>query len=138
MNKPTVVKLFLGSLLAIAGGLVVAFAATIAAYGDGTFMMNGPDVAGVHSTPLAWVMITLLVIGALAVMAGAFGQFVAWIAAVINTARLEDKTWFIVLLLTGLLSFGLIGMVAYLIAGPDGTMAARERPSATRRPLPIA
>ncbi len=39
------------------------------------------------------------------------------IGAVLNTALLENKTWFIVLLVTGLLSFGFIAMVVYLIVG---------------------
>jgi hypothetical protein len=37
----------------------------------------------------------------LAIIGRAIGQFVAWIGAVLDTARLEDKTWFIVLLVTG-------------------------------------
>jgi hypothetical protein len=29
--------------------------------------------------------------------------------------------WFIILLVLGLVSFGLVAMIAYVIAGPDGT-----------------
>jgi hypothetical protein len=43
---------------------------------------------------------------------------VAWVGAVVNTAGLQDKTWFTILLATGLLSFGFIAMIIYLIAGP--------------------
>ena len=46
--------------------------------------------------------------------------------ALLNTAQLEDKTWFIVLLVLGLLSFGLVAMIAYVIGGPDGTGPARS------------
>ena len=66
--------------------------------------------------------------------AAAVTQFVAWVGAVINAAQLKDKTWFIILLVTGLLSFGFIAMIIYLIAGPDdsaphpATTAAREAP----------
>jgi hypothetical protein len=52
---------------------------------------------------------------------GAIGGLVSWIGALLNTAQLEDKTWFIILLVLGLLSFGLFAMIAYVIAGPDGT-----------------
>jgi hypothetical protein len=38
----------------------------------------------------------------------------------LNTAELTDKTWFIILLVLGLFSFGLVAMIAYVIAGPDG------------------
>jgi hypothetical protein len=39
-------------------------------------------------------------------------------SALINTAGLQDKTWFIILLVTGLLSFGFIAIIIYLVAGP--------------------
>ena len=39
----------------------------------------------------------------------------------------KDKTWFVLLLVLGILSFGLVAMIAYVIAGPDGT----RRPTAT-------
>jgi len=42
---------------------------------------------------------------------GALGQFVACIGALLNSAQLHDKTWFLVLLLVGLFSFGFIAMV---------------------------
>ncbi len=134
MSKSTVTRLFVGSLLAIVGGLVLAFAALIAAGATGSFTMSGPDITGVQNTTLGWTMVGLMILGGLAIMAGAFGQFVAWIGAVINTARLSDKTWFVVLLVLGLLSFGFIAMLAYVIAGPDGTKAvAPQAPLA--RPL---
>ena len=60
----------------------------------------------------------------LAIIGGSLGQFVAWIGAVVNTARLDDKTWFVVLLVLGLLSFGFIAMLVYVLAGPDGTAPA--------------
>jgi hypothetical protein len=52
--------------------------------------------------------------------------------ALVNTYRLQDKTWFAVLLAGGLLglAFGLLGfaaMVAYLVAGPDGMSAGQPR-----------
>jgi hypothetical protein len=57
----------------------------------------------------------------LALIAGGIVQFVAWIGAVLNTAQLADKTWFVVLLVLGLLSLALPVMIAYVAAGPDGT-----------------
>ena len=43
-------------------------------------------------------------------IAAAVTQFVAWVGAVINTAGLQGKTGSIILLVTGLLSFGFIAM----------------------------
>jgi hypothetical protein len=53
-------------------------------------------------------------------------QFSAWIGALLNTARPDDKTWFVVLLLIGVLSFGFMAMLLYVIAEPDGTTTKIE------------
>lgn len=138
MKKHTVTLVFVGSLLAIFGGLILGFAAMVAAYANGALIMDGPDVTGVQTTFFGWSMVGLAIVGALAMIGGAIGQFVAWIGAVINTARLEDKTWFIVLLVLGLLSFGLVAMIAYVIAGPDGTVTPTVRAGLPLKPLPTA
>lgn len=138
MTKHTVTSLFVGSLLAIVCGPILAFVAIWAAYANGALVMNGPDVTGIQSTFFAGAMVVLMIIGVLALIGGAIGQFVAWIGAVINTARLEEKTWFIVLLVLGLLSFGLVAMLAYVFAGPDGTARVAEERRLPARPLPTA
>jgi hypothetical protein len=138
MKKLTVTKLFLGSLAAVAGGLILGFVGVWADYANGVFVMNGSNVTGIESTPFAWTMIGLAVLGGLAMMGGAIGQFIAWIGALFNTIQLADKAWFIVLLLTGLFSFGFVAMIVYLIAGPDGTAKAAATPLATGRPAPTA
>jgi hypothetical protein len=121
MSKSTVTRLFWGSLIAIVGGLVVGIVAVIVAFAGGAFVMDGPDVTGINSSPFTWSMVGLMTVGGLALVGGAIGQFVAWIGAVLNTSRLDDKTWFILLLILGLLSFGFIAMLVYVLAGPDGT-----------------
>lgn len=91
--------------------------------------MHGPDVIGVQSTPLAWTIIGLGLVAVLAMIAGFIGGLVSWIGALLNTSQLEDKTWFIVLLVLGLFSFGLVAMIAYVIAAPDGTKRTDARAS---------
>jgi hypothetical protein len=103
--------------------------------GHGNFVMDGPDVVGVRSTPGGWALILLAAVGLLAMIGAVVGQFVAWIGAVINTAQLPDKTWFIVLLVCGLLSFGFAAMVIYLIAGPQD---AQPRPVPPIPAQPVA
>jgi hypothetical protein len=98
--------------------------------------MNGPDVAGIQATPLAWSMVAVASLAILVMAAAGVTQLIAWIGAVLNTAKLEDKTWFIVLLLLGLVSFGFVAMVVYVIAGPDGTAATPQRPIVRARPVP--
>jgi hypothetical protein len=114
-------------VIAVVAGAILAFAAVWIAYANGAFVMSGPDVIGVQSTPLAWTIVGLGVVAALAMIAGFVGGLVSWIGALLNTAQLEDKTWFIVLLVLGLLSFGLVAMIAYVIGGPDGTKRAAAR-----------
>ena len=128
MSKITVTRLFVGSFMAIVAGVALGLAALIAALANGAFVMSGPDVAGFNSSPFAWTMVMLAVVGCLAVVGGAVGSLVAWIGALLNTAQLDDKVWFIVLLVLGLLSFGLVAMIAYVIAGPDGTRPRAARP----------
>jgi len=125
MAKETIGRLFWGSLVAFAGALVLLGVA------GGLALANGSLI---RETPFGWVMAGLAGVAILVMLAAAVTQFVAWVGAVISTAQLKDKTWFIVLLVTGLLSFGFIAMIIYLIAGPDDsaphpvTTAADEAP----------
>ena len=128
MSKSTVTSVFVGSVIAVIAGAFLAFAAVWFAYANGAFVMSGPDVVGVQSNAAAWTMVGLAIVAALAVIAGLIGGLVSWIGALLNTSQLEDKTWFVVLLVLGVLSFGLIAMIAYVIAGPDGTKQTTAAP----------
>jgi hypothetical protein len=121
MSKQTVTRLFVGSLIAIVVGIVFAAVGVGLAFASGAFVVSGQDLTAVEPIRLTATAIVTITVGALGIIGGAIGQFVAWIGAVINTSRLEDKTWFILLLVLGLLSFGFIAMLIYVLAGPDGT-----------------
>jgi hypothetical protein len=121
MTKSNVTKLFLGSLIAIVAGVLLVALGFIIALATGTFVMEGPDVTGFQLSSSAPGAFGLALIGVLGIVGGGIGQFIAWIGAIVNTSRLDDKAWFIVLLVVGLLSFGFIAMVVYLLIGPDGT-----------------
>ena len=121
MTKSMITKLFVGSLIAIAGGLILSVVAGLAAYANGALIMSGPDVVGLEPTAFAWSMLALAMLGMLVMFGGGVTQFIAWIGAVLNTSKLEDKTWFVVLLVLGLLSFGFVAMAVYVLSGPDGT-----------------
>ena len=127
MSKALIVRLFVGSLVALAGGLVLLVVAGTLAYTSDSFVMNGPDVVGVTSGPFGWTMIGLAVTALFVMLGAAVTQFVAWIGTVLNTAQLQDKTWCVILIVTGLLSFGFIAMLVYVIAGPDGAPAVESR-----------
>lgn len=133
MTKSTVTRLFVGSLIAIVGGIILLATGILLGFANGAFLMSGHDVSGIQPTPFAWSMVGLGVLGILAMLGGGIGQFVAWIGAVLNTSRLEDKTWFILLLVLGLLSFGFVPMVIYLLIGPDGTTSSGHRMDLARQ-----
>jgi hypothetical protein len=90
--------------------------------------LNGPDVTGIKSGALSWTVLGLMGLALVVLLFAAVTHFVAWIGAVLNTANLSDKTWFVVLLVVGLLGFVCIATIAYVIAGPDG-LKAKEAPA---------
>jgi hypothetical protein len=98
--------------------------------------MRGPDVVGIEATPFAWSMMALASLAILVIVGGGIAQLVAWIGAVLNSSRLEDKTWMLVVLLLGLLSFGFVAMIAYAIAGPDGMAPAPPQTQQLERAMP--
>jgi len=137
VSKSTVTRVFLGSVAAVVAGGILAFAAVWIAYANGAFVMRGPDVIGVQATPVAWTIVGLGGVAALAMIAGFVGGLVSWIGALLNTSQLEDKTWFVLLLVLGLFSFGLVAMIAYVIGGPDGSRPRRSaRTRQSDRPIP--
>jgi hypothetical protein len=131
MSKTTVTRLFIGAIVAAVAGLVVAIATVVAALAGGVIAIGGPSVVSVDGGAFAG-MLGWLVIASLVFAAGAVAAVASWIGALLNTYRLDDKTWFVALLILGLLSFGWVAMVAYVVAGPDGrTGGVAERRTAT-------
>jgi hypothetical protein len=125
MSKATVTRLFVGGIVAVAAGIALVLAAVWVAFAGNVFVMDGPDVVGLKSGTFSWTMILLGLVGVLAVTGGAIAGLVSWIGALMNTAQLDDKAWFVVLLVLGLLSFGFVAMVVYVVAGPDATLQVR-------------
>ena len=120
MSKPTVTRLFVGASLAMVAGLVVGIATAVSALAGGAIALGGPAIVTVDG-PAIVGMLPWLAIAALFGAGGGIAAVVSWIGAMLNTARLDDKSWFVALLVLGLLSFGWLAMVAYVVAGPDGT-----------------
>lgn len=127
MSKANVTKLFIGGTIAAIAGAVLFTAAVWVGIANDVFVMNGPDIVGFQASALAWSLLGLAIVAALAIMAGLIAGLVSWIGALLNTAQLESKAWFIALVLLGICSFGVVGMIAYLIAGPDGTSGPAAR-----------
>ena len=81
------------------GGLIVLLIGGGLGFAGTTWIMNRHDVVGVHATSTTWLAAVMGIIGVIALVGGGVAQLVAWIGALINTAQLADKTWFVVLLL---------------------------------------
>ena len=125
MSKALVTKLFLGAVLAVVIGIIVVLGAFVAALAGGAVSIGGPSVVTVNGAALAGTIVWFIVGGVL-IAAGELAAIGSWIGALVNTSRLDDKTWFLALLVLGVFSLGWIAMVAYVFAGPDGTRAPRQ------------
>lgn len=137
MSKATVTRLFIGAGLAMIAGAVLAFVAAGIAIANNVFVMNGPDIVGLRGGALAWSSLGLGLVGVLAFIGGLIAGLVAWIGALLNTWQLDSKAWFIGLLLLGIFNLGFFAMIAYVLAGPDGTRdAAARRAQAATQPTP--
>ena len=128
MSKKNVTRLFVGAVVAAGAGLVLGVAALGVALATDAIDVGGSYVITVNGGSGAWTAIGLAVIGALMILGGTVAAVVSWIAALLNTWQLEDKTWFASLLALGLLGFGVIAMVAYVVVGPDDTTPSMPRP----------
>jgi hypothetical protein len=121
MSKATVTRFFIGGVLAVLTGAIVAVAAVWVAIANDVFVMDGPNLVGITGGTLGIALGGLGIVGATAMLAGFVAGLVAWVGALLNTAQIANKAWFIVLLVTGIFSLGFIAMIAYVVAGPDGT-----------------
>lgn len=139
MRKSTVVKLFVGSLVGMAASVVLFLVAGALALGSDVFVMDGPDVVGIKASLFGWTMLGLAAVAVLGMLAAVAAQLLAWVGAVLNTAQLPDKTWFVVVLVGGLVSLGFLATLAYVIGGPDGEQSetrVNEQPGAPDATVP--
>ena len=96
-----------------------------------------PDLNGFF-----WTTIGLILVGGLITVIGGIVQFAAWIGALLSSYLLPEKTWFIVVLLGGVLSFafapiGFAAMLAYVVAAPDGAPYRQEQVPTAPQPTPV-
>jgi hypothetical protein len=129
MSKRTIDRLFAGSLAALLVGVVLVLVTVAAFLCTATWTTSGTQVTQFEVNQGVTWTIGFAVAGGILAAVGGLGQLVAWIGALVNTARLEDKVWFVVLLVTGIFSFGFIAMLVYVLAGPDGTATHGPRAS---------
>ena len=56
---------------------------------------------------------------------------VTWVGALIKLAQLQAWGWFATVLILHLIALGIVGMIAYAIAGPDDQTEVVMRPTVT-------
>ncbi|MDF1479337.1 hypothetical protein PYV02_09615 [Leifsonia sp. H3M29-4] len=120
MSRSVIAKLFYGSLIAFAVVIVLVGVVIGLAISTRSLMMDGRDVVGV--SPSGWWIVAVAVVMLLLIVGASIAQLVAWIGALIESATLENMTWFVVVLVGGILGFGVIVMLIYLLAVPARTV----------------
>ena len=87
MSKATVTRFFIGGLLAVLAGAIVAVAAVWVAIANDVFVMDGPDIVGITGGTLGIALAGLGIVGAAAMLAGFVAGLVAWIGALAQHGR---------------------------------------------------
>ena len=136
MSKAGITRLFVGGVVAIIAGAVLLLAAVWMAFASGVIVVGGTDPIVVNGGSSAWLLVGLGLVAVLTVTGGSIAAVVSWLAALLNTFQLEDRTWFVLILLLGLFNLGFLAMLVYLVAGPDSTRP-RQAPAAARTPTGV-
>ena len=120
VSKSTITRTFMVAVALIVSGFVGSIAIGIWALLNGAVSFGGAQVVTIDPSPLAGAIAGLVVASVLTAIGTAFAV-VAWVGALLNTARLEDKAWFVAILVLGLISLGWVALIAYVVSGPDST-----------------
>lgn len=125
MTRSTILRLFVGSLIAaVVGGALFTIAAAVG-LGNEVLIMNGPDVVGLRPGALSATMIITAGAALLLWTGATVAVLVAWVGAIINTANLRSKTWLAIELVIGLLGLPFVAVLAYVVGRPEETAYAQ-------------
>ena len=86
MTKARVTKIFLAGVLAAIAGAIVATGAGAVAYTSNVFVMNGEEVVGLRASPLTWTLLSVGIVGAITMAAGAIAGLISWIGGMVRRA----------------------------------------------------
>ena len=125
MSKKSVTRLFVGAIVAVGAGARPRLRRPVGGLGE---RCNGSRWQQLHRRE-RWIRcveaLGLVIVGSLAILGRTIAAVVSWIGALLNTWQLDDRLWFAALLALGLLSFGVVAMIAYVVAGPGRHEAER-------------
>jgi hypothetical protein len=123
MSKPAITRLFKVAVALVVAGSVGGIGVAIWALANGAIGIGGPQFVTVDAGLVAGAVVGEIVASVLVTVATVVA-IASWAAALLNTSRLEDKSWFATLLALGLVSLGWVAMIAYVLRGPDGSLAS--------------
>lgn len=127
MSTSRISTLFITAVIAcIVGGILVS--AGWLANPDDVFLRNGTDIVAVRETASAAGLFALGLVGAAVFLVAAATGIAAWIGALLNTAGLPRRRWFVAIAVLGIVNCGLLGVLAYLVAGPTAARRADTTP----------
>ncbi|HJW21187.1 MAG TPA: hypothetical protein VJ506_02035 [Candidatus Limnocylindrales bacterium] len=126
MSKAAIARLFKVAVAFVVTGAVSGAAVWIWAVANGAIALGGPQFVTFNPATIGGAIVGLTV-ASLLTSAGTVAAVVSWAGALLNTSRLENKTWFITLLGLGLVSLGWVAMIAYIVKGPEDASLAATR-----------
>ncbi|HET7379924.1 MAG TPA: hypothetical protein VFJ24_07785 [Gaiellales bacterium] len=103
---------------------IVALIAGIVFFKTAAVHTTATSASAFATTPVSAVAWFIVAIASLVML-------VLWIGALVAVGQQHAWAWFVALLILQLIGLGIIGMVAYAIAGPDRPVTSFTRPSVT-------
>lgn len=125
MSKPAITRLFKVAVAFVVTGAVSGTAVWIWALANGAIAFGGPQFVTFDPATVGGAIVGLS-LASLITAAGSIAAVISWAGALLNTSRLENKSWFIALLGLGLVSLGWIAMIAYILKGPDSATSPAQ------------
>jgi hypothetical protein len=120
MTRNTILRTFVAALVTLGACVVLLLVAGGLAVTGGTLISSGPDVYRFEPGPFIITAIVVAAPALLLALASVVLSLVAWIGALVDTARSPDKTLFVALLVVGVLGMLLIADLIYVLATGGG------------------
>ena len=127
-RRRAVTRLFVGALVAAVAGVVLCVAALSDALGQRCDPTSAAaDVVDANGGSGAWTALAFAGVGAVAILGGTIAAVVSWIAALLDHVAARGDGCGSLRCLPWGCSASAVGMIAYVVAGPDGTEQSGRR-----------